>query len=481
MLRRIPRPLALLLAVAALLSVAWSFTLAPMQGPDEPAHFNYAQHLAETGKKPTVAGGDHPDSSGVFASLFFLGLDQLAGVADARPSWSPLEQRRFEELVADAGEEGEENGAGPNPLAKNPPLYYAYEALPYYVGSAASFWDRFTLMRLASGLLFLVTVTCTWLAASELFTRMWPRVLATGCVALLPQLTALSGTINSDNLLVAVWTAFAFVALRIVRRGPDARWILALCALTAASLLTHGRGLAILAPLVVTLAIALLRARPRIGQAVRWLAPGVVLLLLAAAAYRFALQPSAGGAYGGEVVLAPSGGMSLKGFLNVTWQFYFPKLPLMDLRIGPEYGYRQVFIETFFGKFATLEISYPGNVYSLIQGLCALGFAGLVWTVVRRWPAVRARWAEVVVLATLAASMIGLLHLASYRALVGSLDPLITGRYVLPVVVVFGLTVAFVIGSLRPRASAVGGALVLSGLLALNAAGLLLTLTRFYG
>ena len=40
---------------------------------------------------------------------------------------------------------------------------------------------------------------------------------------------------------------------------------------------------------------------------------------------------------------------------------------------------------------------------------------------------------------------------------------------------------AFVITSLRPRASAVVGTLVLSGLLALNLGGLMLTFTRFYG
>ncbi len=46
----------------------------------------------------------------------------------------------------------------------------------------------------------------------------------------------------------------------------------------------------------------------------------------------------------------------------------------------------------------------------------------------------RARWAELAVLAAIAGSMIGLLHLASYRSLVGSGDPLITGRYLLPLV-----------------------------------------------
>jgi 4-amino-4-deoxy-L-arabinose transferase-like glycosyltransferase len=480
MLRRIPRPLALLLAVSALLSVAWTFTTTPLQGPDEPAHFNFAQYLAETGKKPSVAEGGHPDSTQVGGALVLFNLDQLAGVGDARPSWSPLEERRFDERLRLEGEAAEEDGVGPNPLAKNPPLYYAYQAVPYAVGSSGSFWDRLVVMRLASGVLFLLTVLFTWLAAAEVFRSTWPRLLAAGSVALLPQLTALSGTINADNLLVTVWTAFTFVALRLVRRGPSTGGILALCALAAASGLTHGRGVAIAAPLLVVLGLLLLRARPGLRQAVRWFAPGVGLLLGAAIVYRLLLSP-AGGAYGGEATLSNAPGMSVKGFLNVTWQFYFPKLPLMDLRIGPDYGYRQVFIESFFGRFATLEVGYPGEVYTLIQAACAIGLAGLVALVLRRWPEIRARWAEIVALGAITVSMVGLLHLASYRSLVGTMDPLITGRYLLPVVVAFGLAVAFVVGSLRARASAIAGALVLSSLLALNLAGLMLTLTRFYG
>src|SRR3954471_1758304 len=95
MVRRIPRPLALLLGVAALLTVAWTFTLTPLEGPDEPAHFDYAQHLAETGHKPSAVAGDHPDSTEVANAIYFFNLDQLAGVADARPAWTHLEEQRF--------------------------------------------------------------------------------------------------------------------------------------------------------------------------------------------------------------------------------------------------------------------------------------------------------------------------------------------------------------------------------------------------
>jgi 4-amino-4-deoxy-L-arabinose transferase-like glycosyltransferase len=320
-----------------------------------------------------------------------------------------------------------------------------------------------------------------WLAAAELFAATWPRVIATGCVAFLPQLTSVSGTINSDNMLVVVWTAFTFVALRLVRRGPNAPRILALCALAAASLLTHGRGIAILPPLLATIAIAIVRARPSLRQTARWLAAGVALLVVAGGVYKFALAPSTG-AYGGEVTLGPVGGAgSIKGFINNIWQFYFPALPGMAPRGGPDYGYRQVFIEAFFGRFATLEVGYPANVYDLIQAVCAVGFVGLVVAAFARWRTLRARWAEVAVVAIIAVSMIGFLHLASYRALVGSADPLITGRYVLPVTVIFGLVVAFVVTSLRARTSAVVGTLVLTSLLSLNLAGLMLTFGRFYG
>jgi 4-amino-4-deoxy-L-arabinose transferase-like glycosyltransferase len=481
MFGRVPRPLALLLGVAALLSVAWTFTLTPFQGPDEPAHFSYAQYVAETGGKPSVTGGDHPYSTETAGALYFFNLNQLAGVSDARPAWAEVEERRFAAIDARLGEESEEDGAGPNPLGKNPPLYYAYEAVPYWVGSLGSFWDRLIVMRLASGLLLLATVVFTWLAAAEVFRAMWPRVLATGCVTLLPQLTAMSGTVNADNLLVAVWTAFAYVSLRLVRHGPNVKRMLALAALAGASLLTHGRGIAILPALLAIVAIAVLRTRPRPKQLLAALAPGAALLAIVVGAYRLLLAPSTG-AYGGEVTLTHgSAGMSVRGFLSSVWRFYFPGLPLMEDRVGQPFGYRQMFIESFFGRFASLEVAFSPAVYTLIQALCAVGLIGLAAVVAGRWAAVRARWAEVATLAVLTVSMLGLLHLASYRSLVGTNDPLITGRYLLPLVAVFGLTVAFVLSSLRPRASALAGTAVLAGLLALNLSGLMLTFTRFYG
>jgi 4-amino-4-deoxy-L-arabinose transferase-like glycosyltransferase len=473
----IPRPLALLLAASAVLTVAWAFTTAPFQGPDEPAHFSYTQYMAETGHRPSVTCCGRPESSEGGGAIGMFNLDQLAGVADARPAWTKLEERRYDEILRKAPKD---DGSGPNPIAKNPPLYYAYQVVPYYLGSLGDLWDQLIVMRLASGLLVLIATAFTWFAAAELFAAAWPRVIATGCVALLPQMTALGATINADALLITVWSAFTYVALRLARRGPTVLGLLALGALTAASLLTHGRGIAILPAFFVTVAVIVIRARPTLKQVLWRLIPAVALLAVAFGIYSWKLSPDTG-AYGGEVVLSPSGGMSITGFLGTTWQFYFPRLPFMTPRVGPSYGYHQVFIESFFGRFASLEVAYPAGVYALIQLACFAGLAGVVAAIATRWQAVRARWAELAVLAALAVSMIGLLHLASYRSLVGSSDPLITGRYLLPLITVFGLTVAFVLTSVKQRLSAVLGTLAVTSLLALNLTGLMLTFARFYG
>ena len=57
-LRRVPAPLALLLAVAAVLSLSWNLATAPLQGPDEADHVGYVEHLAQTGKIPSASAGN---------------------------------------------------------------------------------------------------------------------------------------------------------------------------------------------------------------------------------------------------------------------------------------------------------------------------------------------------------------------------------------------------------------------------------------
>ena len=115
--------------------------------PDEVSHFAYAQYLAETGKlpkengKPTYA----PEEEQALASTEFY---MVVGDVDARPPWTEVRDRAM-----DAERPANPVGSGTAQSAtNNPPLYYAMEAAPYWIGKALGLrlLDRLMLMRFLS-------------------------------------------------------------------------------------------------------------------------------------------------------------------------------------------------------------------------------------------------------------------------------------------------------------------------------------------
>lgn len=482
--RAAPAPLVLLLVVAAILGTAWALVTPPFQGPDELDHFAYVQHLAETGgaPSPTAYGGAGSHSTEETQALDALGLWAAMGDPLARPAWSALDVRQWAAFERGLPARARSDGDGADPVAKNPPLYYAYASAAYLASPSRSLFARLLASRLAGVLLFVLTVGLTWLAASELTPRRWVRVLATGVVALEPQLAFMSGIVNADILLVAIWTAFVALAARTLRRGPTAARTLGLFALAAASALTHGRGLALLPPLAVVWGLAWWRFRPPLRAALRWSAAGAALLAAALVALRLFASGSGGGTlYGGQTDYIHQAGFKLGQFLAFVWRFYFPGLPGMPARIGPDYGFRQMFVETFYGAFGSLDVRYSARVYGVLHLATLLGLAALAVALVARRRELRAQWPTVLGLATVGASLVALLHLVSYLSLLGSSDPLIVGRYALPLIGLLGLAVAFVASSLPRRLGPLLAAAVLAGGVALQLGGLALTVGRFYG
>jgi hypothetical protein len=121
-LRRVPLPPALLLAVAAILSLSWSLATAPLQGPDETDHVGYVEHFAETGKIPSATSGTGGAYAGdedlALAQAGFLRLQQNRLV---RPPWSSEAQRRFRQAEDRLPAGARTTGNGPNSVGKNPP------------------------------------------------------------------------------------------------------------------------------------------------------------------------------------------------------------------------------------------------------------------------------------------------------------------------------------------------------------------------
>lgn len=473
--------LALIVGVAALQSLAWNLALPAFQGPDEDTHFAYIQYLAETGQLPSVSAGGSAYSSEVQGALTTLNLNPTIGNLSSRPAWSTADLALWREASRHLSRG---DGEGPNPIAKNPPLYYAVMAIPYRLLTWLPLLKRLFVLRLVNALCYLATIVLTWLIAGELFARKrWQQTLAAGVVALEPQLAFTSAVINADNLLIALTTAVLFATIRLVRRGPTMRRVLACTVLTSAAALTHGRGLVTLPVLAVALAVAWIRFRPSPMQTLARGAAAAATMLTAFVAYlAFGKPGGSGSLYGGQVGSYNSATFNVRQFLSSIYQFYFPRLQSLQPRIGPEYGYRQVFIDTFYATFGSLEVTFKQTVYDTLQVLSGLGLVGFYTACVVNARRLLRAWPAVTVMFALLVTTLFFLHYVSYRALLGNggSDPLIVGRYLLPMVSLFGLAIAFTLGALPRRAGTLLAAVVLSLGVLLSLGAIAITASRFY-
>jgi hypothetical protein len=153
----------------------------------------------------------------------------------------------------------------------------------------------------------------------------------------------------------------------------------------------------------------------------------------------------------------------------------------MDVKIGPAYGFDQVYIYSFYGAFGSLEVGWPSWVYSWLHTAELLGAAGLLVCLWVRRRVVLRSWDVLLVMAATFVSLLFVLHFVAYRDMLGQPgDPVLVGRYVLPLVSLWALGIAAVASAL-PRRFGLGlAAVVLGAGVLLQLAGMGLTLTRFY-
>ena len=471
--------------VALVEVLAWSVVTAPFQGPDEAAHYAYAQYLGETGHKPSYGGGGgivSRETDGLFSGFNLYTLKRQAA---ARPFWTKSELHAWQHYERTLSSSDRGNGSGPNSVAKNPPLYYALEAIPYKLTTAlgAAPFTRLFWMRMVNALLFLATVWLTWLIAAELFRSTLLRAAATATVVLLPMAAFMGAVVNPDSLLEALWAGALLVGIRLLQRGFDLRRVIVLAALAGLSLLTHGRGIPLLLFAALAVVLALWRHRPDTRRLLVNVGSGVAVIAIALVAYKLFLSGgnSGGGAYGGELTFRHS--FRPLRFVAFVWQFYFPKLPGMGPRPGPNFGFLQFFVEGFLpGAFGGQEARFSTDTYRLMHVVVALAFIGLVAASIALRGPLRRRWDVALLVLAFVVVPLLFLHLASFRAVLdpGATDALIVGRYLLPLTPALGLAVALMLRALREagREIGVGVLIALGALLQFGALGL--TAARFY-
>lgn len=258
--------LGLLLLAALLNGLVFVFLVPPWQHYDEPTHFEVAWLAAQLDRVPRPGDSDPEFSRAVVTSMVqnrFYGPDTTSGLPaqDAQvtvPGYPQLDE---------------------------PPAYYLLASLPLRLLELAGVEAVTTGLRaarLASLLLFVLTVFCAWGITRELTRPGHPlRWMVPLSLALLPGFADLMTAVNNDVGAVAVSSLFLWGAVRLAQR-PFSFWNLA-WSLAAVGLayLTKITALYTLALLPVALLLALTRGSRRPLAWSAGLLGGLVLLAAA--------------------------------------------------------------------------------------------------------------------------------------------------------------------------------------------------------
>jgi 4-amino-4-deoxy-L-arabinose transferase-like glycosyltransferase len=478
---RPPAPLAALLGAVFALGLAWALVVPPFQAPDEQSHFGYVQSLVSGPGLPGAAG-HQAFSSEQLSAQDISNSDQTAAQIHVKPTWSAEEWERWQRLDAGAPQlsRGDGGGSG-NPAGANPPLYYAYEAIPYAVFSGGDFFSRVTAMRIASVLWLLATVAGAWLLAGELFGHdRLLQLVSAGVAGLLPMATFVSAQIGPDTMMYALWTLALWLGVRILRRGATTGPTIALLGLVGLATVVKATSYALVPAAVLGLGVTLWRIRAERRRATR-LAVGALAALVAPVVAWFAIARLGGHAVAAQLTDASSGDGStnVRELASYLWQYYLPRLPFMD-SIDPTGGgvpAFQVFVKQSWGAFGWLEVRFPDGLYTWFGALTALvGLAALARL------ATRLRRVDVAVTAYLAlavASLLAGLHWTDYHQWLAG-GAFMQGRYLFPLLALAGAATALAIAWLPGRLRAAAAGVVLGGLFALQLASLALVAARFY-
>ncbi len=462
--------------VAVLNAAAWSFITPAFQMPDEVAHVAYVQSIGETGGPQT-----HPPSLAISPEQATAMADTHFGEVGALTyrafAWAPLQQRR---LAVDLSRPLSRRPVVPAGEAEpEPPLYYALEAIPYRVAHGATLLDRIALMRLCSALLAGLTALLSFLFVREcLPAKPWAWTVGGLGIALTPMFGFVSGGVNPDALTFALSAALFLCLARAWRRGVTMRLALCAGALIAAGMLTKVNFYGLVPGALLGLALAAHRTTLAWDRRLVRLVGGA----MAFAAVLFA----AGVAFEGLVwhrpifaarPIAPESHVGLWSHIGYIWQVFLPRLPFQPKTSLVEPGYVQLF-RSFVGAFGQLVVWFPSWVYWLAVG----GFALVALLAVRALAAdsreLRWRSGELIGYAAMAGVMMLLVGLSA--DLRRNLIAIVQGRYLLPLLPLFGLMLALAARGAGERWGRAFGVAIVSGAVAWTLFGQLMTIAFFY-
>ena len=343
--------------------VAGAFSVATpiFEAPDEPQHFFYARHLAQTGRLPVAKEGTLWAQEATQPPLYYaLTATVIAAVhtSDAEA----VAQRNPHAAI----------GVPLYPDNKNAYVHTQAERFPWR-GTVLAVH----LARLVSVLLGSVTVWMTYRLGLEVGFGEVVSLAGAAVVAFLPQFGFISGAVNNDNLVTALAAVGLVLLMRYLRRGPSPRHAVALGLVAGLATLAKLSGAGLLGLFVVAGVWQAWRRRDA-----AWLRDvGIMLAVWAAmTGWWFARNAAV---YGDPTATARM-------------------VEMMGRRVGPVsfaamWGELRGLVGSFWGLFGWFNVPAPAAMYRMFYLLALAAVAGWGLRVVlrrgrERWPGAGVLW-----------------------------------------------------------------------------------------
>jgi 4-amino-4-deoxy-L-arabinose transferase-like glycosyltransferase len=485
-LRGVPRAGWICALLAILNAACWSLITPPFQAPDEPSHFAYVQLLAETWRLPDSEHSDFsPQEQGILKGLHQREVQWHTEVHTI--SSGPALRELREDLTAPLSRV---SFGGAGVAASEPPLYYAVETVPYYLGSSGTLLDQLELMRLLSALMAGLTALFAFLFVREsLPAAPWAWTVGGLAAALAPLLGFTSGVVTPDALLCAVCAAIFYCLARAFRRGLTRKLGATIGLLIAAGLLTKLNFIGVLPGVLLGLAVLASRGvRERPGAPGRRRALGAAAVALAialvpACAYvlRNVLEGHATLGIASGALRALSRHGSPLGEIAYIWEFYLPRLPGMANHVPGLSTIRQLWFDRSVGLYGWLDTPFPVWVYNLALLPAALLAILGARTLLARRRALRGRLAELLVYLAMCVGLMVLIAAASRVSPRAEGAAWAQPRYLLPLLPLAAGALALAVRGAGRRWGPALGALIVVLFLAQDVFSQLQVLARFYG